>query len=172
MKFESETLKKDLNTAVEAVENAKTSLSKASSEEVDLQIKVGEQKAMYDEAKENLNAINVQIEEVMSMLKRLNKEKKQLMKKAEIATIDSKKLSVKNESFEKGKQHAERIIVNLEKKYGWIANEKKFFGAAGGDYDFRSFDPSEMNPKLKKLKEEQTSLVRVYIWKNIVEILI
>lgn len=159
LKFEAESLRKDLASAEEAVEKAENSLNKASSEEIDLQIQVGQQKTSYDEAKDHLSEIEGQIAEVVAIIKKLTKEKNDLTKSAEVATLNCKKLSVKVDAFQKGKYHAERIVSSLKSKYAWIESEKSFFGVVGGDYDFESIDPSEMSNKLKNLKQEQSSLV-------------
>jgi len=159
IKFEAESLKKDLENANESLELAQTSLNKASAEEVDLQIQVGQRKLAYDEAKQALSNVEQMITTLSSTIKELTTEKNRIAKKTEVATIDIKKLSVKVESFESGKLNAERVISSLRKKYEWIESERHSFGVVGGDYDFENIDPSEMGAKLKKLKEEQSSLV-------------
>jgi len=121
---------------------------------------LGKKKINYDESRQNLNDIESKIAELISTIKQQTKEKNVLLKKAEVARIKSKKLSLKIEGFQKGKKNAENIVESIRKKFSWIESEKHSFGIAGGDYDFENIDPYDMNNKLKNLKQEQTSLAR------------
>ena len=75
LKFEAESLQKDLDNAHEALEAAKSSLNKASTEEIDLQIQVGQRKSTYDEAKQALHEIEQKMSGLISTIKQITKEK-------------------------------------------------------------------------------------------------
>lgn len=149
----------DVVAANEAVSIAEKALQAAADEEEEITIKVGDLKALYDEAKANLNEIEMNLKSCSDELKALSKEKSRLAKKAESAEIEGKKLSVQITKFHTEKAKAEKFLSTMTSKHPWIESEKEAFGIPGGDYDFEESNPSEMSKQLKDLQAEQTSLV-------------
>lgn len=124
-----------------------------------MSMKVGDLKALYDEAKANLNDIEQSLKSCSDELKALSKEKAKLAKKAESAEIEGKKLSVKIAKFHTEKAKAEKFLSTMTSKHPWIETEKEAFGVPGGDYDFEDSNPAEMGKHLKDLQLEQATLV-------------
>ena len=137
---------------------AEKALQEANISEQDLQMKVGEIKSKYDEAKSKLDSIATEMSSCNSSLKRLAKEKARILKMAEAAEFEAKKLSIKVAKHQKDTAYAEKQIQQLTNRHKWINGDKKFFGLKGGDYDFEANDPSETSNELKALESEQTSL--------------
>ena len=79
----------------------------------------------------------------------LSKEKSKLIKKAESAEIEGKKISVKISKFHTEHSKAEKFLKSMMSKYAWIESEKDAFGIAGGDYDFEETNPEAMSKHLK-----------------------
>jgi structural maintenance of chromosome 2 len=158
LSLELESLAAEVAATKEAVLAAEKVLQELNIIEQDLQMKVGEMKSKYDEAKAHLVSIEKDMSSCSSSLKKLSKAKADLIKKAESAELDSKKLSIKVAKYQKEIVHAEKHLQLLESKHKWISDDKQFFGAEGGDYDFGSQDVGAMSRELKTLESEQTSL--------------
>lgn len=158
LSLELESLAAEVAATKEAVNAAEKALQEANISEEDLQMKVGEIKSRYDEAKSKLDSIATEMTSCNSSLKRLAKEKARIMKRAEAAEFEAKKLSIKVAKHQKDTAHAEKQIQLLTNKHKWINGDKQFFGLKGGDYDFEANDPSETSNELKALESEQTSL--------------
>ena len=152
----------DVVSANEAVAVAEKTLKAATEEEEESIIKVGDLKALYDEAKAASDEIEKNLKSCSDELQALAKEKSKLAKKAETAEIEGKKLSVKITKFHTEKAKAEKFISTMMSRHPWIESEKEAFGVAGGDYDFEESNPTEMGKHLRDLQAEQTLLVRLF----------
>ncbi|EED95842.1 chromosomal protein,like chromosomal protein xcap-e [Thalassiosira pseudonana CCMP1335] len=158
--LEIESSQKDVVAANEAVVAAEKALQAAVEEEEELSMKVGELKALYDEAKASLTELENNLKSCSDELSSLAREKSKLIKKAETAELEGKKMSVKITKFHSEKSKAEKILGSMMNKYAWIETEKEAFGVAGGDYDFEETCPNLMSKQLKDLQAEQTSLAK------------
>ncbi len=158
LSIEIESLKSDVVSARENVVLVEAALKEATDEEDSRQIKVGQIKALYDDARSALDEFEQQLARCSSELADVKQQKASLVKKAENCALESKKLSVIISRVEKERHSAEKVVANLLKTYAWIESEKSAFGVEGGDYDFKAIDPNEMSRELKTLKLEQDSL--------------
>jgi hypothetical protein len=148
-----------MEAARESVRVAEKALDAAKVEEADFEMKVGQRNAAWEEAKSLLDDIESKLKTCSQELSTLSKQRAQLIKKAEAAEIEGKKLSVKITKFHSEQAKAEKFLKHMMSKYSWIETEKEAFGVAGGDYDFEETNPAEMSKHLKDLQAEQTSLV-------------
>jgi len=133
----------------------------ANSNEAEQLIELKKVTALFDEAKGIMKEVEAAMEKCSFELKSLSDEKSALVKKAEAKKLEIKKLAIQVAKYEKEQVNAERIFASMLQKHAWIESEKEAFGVPGGDYDFEKSDPVEMSSMMKRLKEEQTSLVRV-----------
>lgn len=145
--------------AEEAVLVAKVALDEAVEEEAEIQMKVGQVRSLYEDAKAELDALDDRIEKFSSKVVELKHDRSDLAKSASAATLEAKKLAVSISRIHKERAGAERLVNTMLKKYAWIESEKSAFGVRGGDYDFEETDPNEVGKQLKDLKGEQESLV-------------
>ena len=157
--LEIKSSQQDVLAANEAVSVAEKALTSAIEEQENMSMKVGDLKALYDEAKATLNEIEQSLKSCSDEIKALSKEKAKLAKKAESAEIEGKKLSVKIVKFHTEKAKAEKFLSTMTSKHPWIETEKEAFGVPGGDYDFEESNPAEMGKHLKDLQLEQATLV-------------
>jgi structural maintenance of chromosome 2 len=157
--LELESLKIEVLAAEEAVHAAEKGLSEAMDDEAEIQMKVGEVRSMYEEAKQELDALEGRMAHFSSEVIELKRARSDMVKAAETATIEAKKLSVKISSIRKERLGAEKLVSMMVKKYAWIESEKTAFGVRGGDYDFEATDPEVVGKHMKELKGEQDSLV-------------
>lgn len=158
--LEMKSSQQEVDVANEAVSVAEEALNAAVEEEESLVIKVGELKALWEEAKAELDEIEKSLKTCSQELSILTNEKSKLVKKAESAELDAKKMSVKIAKYHAEKAKAEKYLSNMLKKHAWIETEKAAFGVTGGDYDFEKTNPDEMSKHLRELQAEQSSLVR------------
>lgn len=156
--MEIESLKADIESAQENLVVAEAALKEASEEEDNRQIRVGEVKALYDEAKASLTEFENRLAQCSSELSEIKRAKASLVKKVESCNLEAKKLSVTISRIEKERHTAEKVVASLLKNHTWIESEKSAFGVAGGDYDFKTTDPTEMSRELKTLQSEQDTL--------------
>lgn len=151
----------DVVAAEEAVAVAQKALDAAKEEEASFEMKVGQMKAVWEEAKEILDELEKKLKTCSQELSALTKQKAKLIKKAESAEIEGKKMSVKITKFHTEQAKAEKYLKIMMSKHAWIETEKDAFGIAGGDYDFEETNPEEMSKHLKDLQAEQSSLVSI-----------
>jgi len=156
-------LKAEVLAAEESVLAAEKVLADASNEEAEMQMKLGEIRAVYEEAKRELDSLEERMTECSAELVGLKNERATMVKDAENAKLEAKKVSVTISRIRKERASAEKVVVSLLKKYPWIESEKGAFGVRGGDYDFEATNPSEASKQLKELKAEQESLVRIFV---------
>ena len=142
----------DVQAAKEAVAIAEEALHAAKEEEASFEMKVGQLKVVWEDAKSELDEIEKKLKTCSHDLSAFAKERATLIQKAETAEIEAKKISIKIAK-------AEKFLRSMMNKYSWIETEKDAFGLRGGDYDFVETNPEEMSKHLKDLQTEQTSLV-------------
>lgn len=150
----------DVEAAKEAVTVAEKALDDAKEEETSFEMKVGQLKAVWEEAKALLDDLEKKLKTCSQELGALSKQKAKLIKKAESAEIEGKKMSIRISKFHSEHSKAEKFLKSMMNKHAWIETEKDAFGIAGGDYDFEKTNPEEMSKHLKDLQSEQSSLVR------------
>lgn len=156
--MELESLEEEVSGAGEAIRIAQKAVQEASSEEADLQIQVASVRATYEDAKNRRVEIEKEMTNCSAELVRLNREKSDLAKAVEEATLEAKKLSVTLARLEKEQEHAKNVVATMTKKHPWIETEKNTFGVSGGDYDFEENDPDEASSAWKRLQNETESL--------------
>ena len=149
----------DVEAAKEAVIVAEKALDAAKEEEASFEMKVGQLKAVWEEANALLDDLEKKLKTCSQELGALSKEKAKLTKKAETAEIEGKKMAIMISKFHSEHAKAEKFLKSMMNKHAWIETEKDAFGIAGGDYDFEETNPEEMSRHLKGLQAEQTSLV-------------
>ena len=158
--LELESLQNEVTVAKEAVLLAERALRAASIDESESQMKVGDISVTYEETRQELEEIEQQMAECSAGVLDLKRAKADLVKAAEAAKLESKKLSVHVLRVRKERATAEKVVSTMLKNYGWIEGEMNAFGVRGGDYDFEDTDPNEVSQQLKMLKSEQDNLVR------------
>lgn len=161
--MELESLKAELSAANQAVFSAEKALSEANESETNLQIRVGEANAVYENARAELASAEEKMSSFSSELGDIKSLKTDIVKKAESLELEAKKLTVTVSRIQKEKSNAEKFVATILKKHPWIESEMSAFGVEGGDYDFASIDMTEMGNRLEALKEEQDSLVRLLL---------
>ena len=138
-------------------------LKATTEEEENLAMKVGELKAIWEEAKAKLDELEKKFNLCSKELSSLTKEKSKLIKKAETAEIEGRKMAVKISKYHTEKVKAEKLLTSIMNKHPWIETEKEAFGVHGGDYDFEKTCPEDMSRHLKALEAEQSLLVSLFI---------
>ncbi len=145
-----------------AVEAARKGLKKSLDDENEAKEKLAKVQAHYEEARAELKTVEDQMALSSAELMDLANAKTDMVKKAESAELEAKKLSVAISRVQKERKTAEHVIETLQKKHTWIENEKSAFGVSGGDYDFEATNAKDMTRHLETLKDEQTALVRMF----------
>jgi structural maintenance of chromosome 2 len=165
--LELESLQNEVRVAKDAVLVAEQTLHLATIDESESQMHVGDISASYEETRQELDELEQKMTEYNAGVSDLKRAKANLLKAAEAAKIESKKLSVNVLRIKKERASAEKIVASMLKNYGWIEGEMNAFGVRGGDYDFEATDPNEVTSQLKTLKNEQDALVSLYSLLNL-----
>jgi len=160
LELEMKSSQEDVELANDAVAVAEKALDAAREEEASFEMKAGELKAVWEDAKAVLDELENVLKTCSQELSALSKQKAKLIKKAESAEIEGKKMSVKIEKFHTEHTKAERFLKSMIDKYAWIKTEKEAFGIAGGDYDFEEINPEQSTKHLKDLQAQQSSLAK------------
>lgn len=160
LRLELESLMAEVIAAEQVFISAEKALIEASTLESDLQMKVGDANALYEEAKADLDVIEEQMSSFSSELSMLHCVRADLLKKVETLVLEAKKLNVHISKMEKERANAEKFVIGMMKKHTWIESEKVAFGIEGGDYDFKATSPEQMSDKLSGLKTEQEALAK------------
>jgi len=160
LELEMKSSREDVKSAKEAVAVAEKALEAAKEEEASFEMKVGELKAVWEDAKATLEDLDNVLKTCSQELSALSKQKARLIKKAESAEIEGKKMSIKIEKFQSEHAKAEKFLKSMITKHAWIETEKEAFGVAGGDYDFEETDPEQSTRHLKDLQAQQLSIAK------------
>ena len=107
----------DVEAAKEAVTVAEKALDAAKEEEASFEMKVGQLKAIWEEAKALLDDIEKKLKSCSQELGALSKEKAKLTKKAESAEIEGKKMAIKITKFHSEHAKAEKFLKTIEDKH-------------------------------------------------------
>jgi structural maintenance of chromosome 2 len=161
--LELESLENEVIAAKEAVLVAENVLCVATIDESESQMQVGDISASYEETRQELDELEQKMSEYNSGVSDLKRAKVDLLRAAEAAKLESKKLSVNVLRIKKERASAEKVVSSMLKSYAWIEGEMNAFGVRGGDYDFEATDPNEVTQQLKMLKNEQDALVSYYL---------
>src|SRR6056300_1394484 len=113
----------DVEAAKEAVAVAEKALDAAKEEEASFEMKVGQLKAVWEEAKALLDDLEKKLKTCSQELGALSKQKAKLIKKAESAEIEGKKMSVKITKFHTEHSKAEKFLKSMMNKHAWIETE-------------------------------------------------
>ena len=159
MSLELNSLAAEVLAAEEAVRAAEKALQEASDEESEIQMRVGGIRALYEEAKAELDRLEKEMSNCSAELVGLKNEVSDATKERDAAKVRAKKLSVAIARMHKERAGAEKLVASMSKKYCWIESEKQSFGVSGGDYDFEQTNPAEVAKQLKELENEQEALV-------------
>lgn len=158
--LELDSLKGEVVSAEEVARAAQKALDDAMNDESESQMLVGDIQSSYEEARQDLEMLEASVAECSAEISDLKRAKANLVKLAEAAKLESKKISLNIASIRKDRAAAEKVVGVMLKKHVWIESEKSAFGIRGGDYDFEAANPEEVSEHLKELKNEQESLVR------------
>merc|ERR1712085_141068 len=160
LELEMKSSRADVESAKEAVAVTEKALDAAKEEEASFEMKAGELKAVWEDAKAVLDELENILKTCSQELSALSKQKARLIKKAESAEIEGKKMSIKIEKFHTEHAKAEKFLKSMITKHAWIETEKEAFGVAGGDYDFVETDPEQSTRHLKDLQAQQLSIAK------------
>lgn len=158
--MELDVLKAELSAANEAVTAAEKAFTKARDSEIDMEVKVAEHKILCDNAKAAVESIDSKMSSCSTDLRKLSKEKANLLKLMETSELESKKLSLEVAQMKKDSSSNSRLITNMLKKHSWIETEQHAFGVPGSEYDFEQSPLGEMKDQLKTLQNEQNALAK------------
>jgi len=160
LRLELDSMNAEVSAAKQAVAVAEKALLHAHDVESELQMRVGDANAGYDEAKAELDVIEGQALQFSSELSMMKCVKSDMVKKAESLELEAMKLRVQISKIEKERVNAEKFVAGIMKKHAWIESEKAAFGVEGGDYDFKATNPGKMSAQLSTLKAEQEVLTK------------
>jgi len=158
--LEMKSSQEDVESAKQAVAVTEKALDTAKEEEASFEMKAGELRAIWEDAKAVLHELDKKLKACSQELSSLSKQKSRLIKKAESAEIEGKKMAIKITKFHSEHAKAEKFLRIMINKHAWIETEKEAFGVAGGDYDFEETNPGQMSKHLRGLQAEQSSLAK------------
>jgi structural maintenance of chromosome 2 len=159
--LELESLQNEVTVAKDAVLIAERAVSTATMDESESQMQVGEISSSYEEIRQELDTLEQKIAECSAGVSDLKRAMADLVKSAETARLESKKVSINVMRIRKDRAAAEKVVAVMLKTHAWVESEMKSFGLRGGDYDFDAVAPNEVAQHLKNLKNEQNELVCV-----------
>ncbi|KAJ6544185.1 condensin complex subunit SMC2 [Mycena capillaripes] len=156
--LELEQMETDLEGAKAAVEEVNANVLNLKDELAKLDEKLVEKKAAYDEADSKLQeerATLKRFDNELLALDRVIKEKKQAISKTELAI---QKLGIDIQNLTKEMNGAANMVANLEKEHEWILEEKDQFGIAGGQFDFKANDMSQLKTRVDELSAQNKGM--------------
>ncbi|KAJ3259063.1 Structural maintenance of chromosomes protein 2 [Boothiomyces macroporosus] len=155
LQFEAEIVK--IN---ESINTAKENIEKVKIEQNELEAKVKKLDdymiGMSTELQEERKALAKYDKELQSLEKALVSKNQQIEdNKLELQQIKSQLQSM-TEDLSKSKSY----IKKLEKEYQWIKDQKQLFGVEGTQYNFKEYNISELETKIKHLSASEDKLKR------------
>ncbi|XP_069678521.1 structural maintenance of chromosomes protein 2 [Periplaneta americana] len=164
---EFETLNLEIKELKTSIETGHTQLKAAEEAIVQLKEESVTLEKEVAEAKEAVQKMQAEVKAQKGTVNSLNKELQQIAHRKEKiikdngdAEIEIKKLEHEVSKIQSESKECQSKISALEGKYGWISDEKQYFGTPGGSYDFKEHNPSEVGKRLSKLQEKKDKLGR------------
>lgn len=114
---------------------------------------VSEFKSKIKEQKDKINSQNKEVKMHLTKKEKLNKQNEELQ--VDIKKKEHEVTKVKNDN-----KDALNKISSLENKYGWIKEDREFFGTKNTRYDYSKEDPDEAARKLIKMQDQKTKMER------------
>ncbi|KAJ3320290.1 Structural maintenance of chromosomes protein 2, partial [Boothiomyces sp. JEL0866] len=180
--------KKKLLQMEPTVEKMKQSINISKEETVQFEAEILKINGLIDSAKENIDKVKVEQRELEGKIKQLDdymigmstelqEERKALAKyDKELQALD-KALVTKNQQIQDNRLELQQIksqlqsmtedlskakgyIKKLEKDYPWIKDQKQLFGVEGTQYNFKEYNISELETKIKHLSASEDKLKR------------
>ncbi|KAJ3268855.1 Structural maintenance of chromosomes protein 2, partial [Terramyces sp. JEL0728] len=180
--------KKKLAQMEPAVEKMKQSINISKEETVQFEAEIVKINDLIDTAKENIDKIRADQRELEAIIKKLDdhmigmstelqEERKALAKYDKELQILDKALLSKNQQIQDNRLELQQIksqlqsmaedmsksknyIKKLEKDYPWIKDQKQLFGVDGTQYNFKEYNISELETKIKHLAASEDKLKR------------
>ncbi|KAJ4435376.1 hypothetical protein ANN_17990 [Periplaneta americana] len=171
LNLEIKELKTSIETGHTQLKAAEEAIVQLKEESVTLEKEVVEAKASMTDSSvfihEAVQKMQAEVKAQKGTVNSLNKELQQIAHRKEKiikdngdAEIEIKKLEHEVSKIQSESKECQSKISALEGKYGWISDEKQYFGTPGGSYDFKEHNPSEVGKRLSKLQEKKDKLGR------------
>ncbi|XP_049877552.1 structural maintenance of chromosomes protein 2 [Pectinophora gossypiella] len=113
-------------------------------------------KAMQTRIKKQKAEIAARSTDIASLLKR----KEQLAVSNNNIELNIKELHFKIQELQAQSKDCEKRIRSLEAEHSWIVQDKQYFGAAGGMYEFEARQAAHAGPRLQQLQQRRDKLAR------------
>ncbi|XP_055917381.1 structural maintenance of chromosomes protein 2 [Eupeodes corollae] len=153
LKKSTETSHQQLEEMIATLDKLKSDLDILKNESSGLVEAVNDIKKKIKEQKERINLQNKELKLVYVKKEKLGKQTQEM--NLEIKKKENEVNKVRNEnkdSFNK--------IEALEQKYGWIKEDKDFFGTKNTRYDYSKEDPVEAGVKLNVMRDQKDRMER------------
>lgn len=112
----------------------------------------------HEEAKKATEVKQQELNQSNKAIKAAEKEREVLLKEAQTATLEGRKVEHKMNKWDKEFKEAQSATNRLLKTHHWIETEKQFFGQVGSDFDFAVKELNECKKRLSYLKADQDRL--------------
>ncbi|XP_055382304.1 structural maintenance of chromosomes protein 2 [Condylostylus longicornis] len=164
---EFETLQLEIQEIKKSKENSEHSLEKMEQNLQKLQDEIATLKSNSKGVENEVADLKSQIKEQKDKINSQNRELRQNLAKKDkmIKQIQEFQLEIKKKENEMTKVKNDNKdgfnkVTDLEKKYGWIVEDRDFFGVKNTRYDYAREDPVEAGKKLQKSKELKEKMER------------
>lgn len=164
---EFETLNLEVSELARTVEGTRQQLETEDGVIAELGGQLERAEEMLAEVKEKVKSVLNDIKAKKAEIASKNKDiAKIIHKKEELAKANSeielqiKELNYKVTSLETEAKECQQKIKSLRNEHDWIESERRYFGSAGGLYDFAARDPSVAGARLAQLRERRDKLSR------------
>lgn len=160
LQLEIEELKKSIANSQQQLEDMLSTLEKL---KADLELLKSESSGLFEVVNEIKHKIKEQKEKINSQnkeLKHVYSKKEKLGKQTQDMTLEIKKKENEINKVRNENKDNFHKIESLEEKYGWIKEDRDFFGTKNTRYDYSKEDPIEAGVKLNTMRDQKDKMER------------
>ncbi|KAJ9583005.1 hypothetical protein L9F63_022663, partial [Diploptera punctata] len=162
LNLEIRELKASIETGQSQIQSAKETIDQLKQQHEQLNKDVEEAKAVVMRLP-SLMVIQASVQQLQNDVKLAERDSADCSKKRE--NCQRERLKQKNANQRLSQTVWPKLLINFnskkyKNKYGWIKDEKHYFGKPGTMYDFKENNPQEVGKRLSKLQDKSEKLGR------------
>lgn len=134
------------------------SVSKLQNDVVQAEDAVARTRDEYEKEEAQLKEESKRLASSNRAVSEARQSQEELSEKIESLSLEKAKIESKLRDTERGRSGAEKLVEDLNRKHGWIKQEKGLFGTPGSDYEFSDDKFGQSKKSLENLEQKQENL--------------
>lgn len=117
-----------------------------------------QKRADAEQLQQQIEGLRTELRNLDETVQKLSSELENNKRQREEKELEHKRMAHKIQQLQKDDKEAATGVARMEQEHAWIEQEKRFFGKAGTDFDFKANSYQDNKSKLDKLNQQQKNL--------------